>query len=62
MKYFLQLEDVNGVVNMLNIILKNFLKEFLGEKLFAIYQKNALMKINILEVFELLKKKLILKL
>ena len=36
---------------------ENFLKEFLGEKLFAVYQKNASMKIDILEVFELLKKK-----
>ena len=30
---------------------ENFLKEFLGEKLFAVYQKNASMKIDILEVF-----------
>ena len=36
---------------------ENFLKEFLGEKLFAVYQKNASMKIDILDVFELLKKK-----
>ena len=36
---------------------ENFLKEFLGEKLFAVYQKNASMKIDILEAFELLKKK-----
>lgn len=38
---------------------ENFLKEFLGEKLFAVYQKNASMKIDILDVFELLKKNLI---
>ena len=36
---------------------ENFLKEFLGEKLFAVYQKNASMKIDILDAFELLKKK-----
>ena len=36
---------------------ENFLKEFLGEKLFAVYQKNASMKIDILEAFEILKKK-----
>ena len=36
---------------------ENFLKEFLGEKLFAVYQKNASMKIDILDAFEILKKK-----
>ena len=36
---------------------EKFLKEFLGEKLFAVYQKNASMKIDILDAFELLKKK-----
>ena len=36
---------------------ENFLKEFLGEKLFAVYQKNASMRIDILEAFEVLKKK-----
>ena len=36
---------------------ESFLKEFLGEKLFAVYQKNASMRIDILDVFELLKKK-----
>ena len=36
---------------------ENFLKEFLGEKLFAVYQKNASMRIDILEAFEILKKK-----
>ena len=36
---------------------ENFLKEFLGEKLFAIYLKNASIKIDILDSFELLKKK-----
>ena len=37
---------------------EKFLKEFLGEKLFAVYQKNASMKIDILDAFELLKKKI----
>ena len=36
---------------------ENFLKEFLGEKLFAVYQKNASMRIDILDAFEILKKK-----
>ena len=40
-----------------DINFENFLKEFLGEKLFAVYQKNASMRIDILDVFELLKKK-----
>ena len=35
---------------------ENFLKELLGEKLFAVYQKKASMKIDILDAFEILKK------
>ena len=40
-----------------DINFENFLKVFLGEKLFAIYQKNASMKIDILNAFEIIKKK-----
>ena len=40
-----------------DINFENFLKDFLGEKLFAVYQKNASMKIDILDAFEILKKK-----
>ena len=40
-----------------DINFEKFLKEFLGEKLFGVYLKNASARIDLLEVFELLKKK-----
>ena len=36
---------------------EKFLKEFFGEKLFSTYQKNASIRIDVLDAFELLKKK-----